>query len=240
MTGIAKLKHAGLGRLFARPEDGVIGSFSHSRRRDRFGLLLRLLGDRDGLDVLDLGGSLGFWQLHHPEARAGTFRNIEIINPEISETSDFVFRDGCRVICHGGDATSSWGLRNDEYGLVFSNSVIEHVGNLSRQKLMSDLVREVGNKHFIQTPCRSFPIEPHFHVPFFQYMPLGVRVFLHRKFRCGFMGREKNWLMARVACEDTRLMTLREIRVLFPESQILPERFLGLVKSWMITDLDGI
>ena len=51
------------------------------------------------------------------------------------------------------------------------------------------------------------------------------------------MGREPNWLEARIACENTRLLSLRELESLFPGSRILPERVFGLTKSWMITNL---
>jgi 2-polyprenyl-3-methyl-5-hydroxy-6-metoxy-1,4-benzoquinol methylase len=69
-------------------------------------------------------------------------------------------------------------FQNDEFDIVFSNSVIEHVGSYEEQNLMASEVRRVGKRYFIQTPNLFFPIEPHFLFPFFQFLPLDYRVTL--------------------------------------------------------------
>ncbi len=199
-------------------------------------VLANYIGQRKNLHLLDLGGTREFWIANEKFLPNGTIGSIDLINlePEIdSQTpqSDYPIR---ALI---GDIRSLPDIPKNSYDLVFSNSAIEHVGNLRDQLAVSKVVHKAAKYHFLQTPSRRFPVEPHFHVPWFHFLPLGLRTFLHQRFHCGFMGREPNWLEARIACENTRLLSLRELESLFPGSRILPERVFGLTKSWMITNL---
>ena len=105
------------------------------------------------------------------------------------------------------------------------------------QKRMADIVKEQGIYHWIQTPAKNFPLEPHFYFPFFAYFPLSFRTFLHTHFTLGFMGQNRNWLDARMMCEDTRLLTEKEMKALFPTSRIIKEYFFGMCKSYTATNM---
>jgi len=223
-------------RYFQKPGNDP-ATFSYQSRKRRMARLAALLGGRRGLNVLDLGGTVDFWEANGGFLTPGTIESLEVVNLDCADELVNPLAGGGTILCHRHDATSLQGLYRDRYDLVFSNSVIEHVGNLDRQRRMSEVVREVGDWHFIQTPSRRFPIEPHFHVPFFAFLPLGVRTEIHRRFSCGFMGREPDWLRARIACENTRLLSRRELSALFPMSRVLPERTIGFVRSWLVTNL---
>ena len=57
------------------------------------------------------------------------------------------------------------------FDVVFSNAVIEHVGDRERQ---GQLVREalrVGRRVFLTTPNRWFPVEVHTRLPFVHWLP---------------------------------------------------------------------
>ena len=57
------------------------------------------------------------------------------------------------------------------FDIVFSNAVIEHVGDRERQrKLVSEALR-VGRRVFITTPNRQFPIEVHTRLPLVHWLP---------------------------------------------------------------------
>ncbi|MGL1255153.1 methyltransferase domain-containing protein, partial [Vibrio parahaemolyticus] len=67
-----------------------------------------------------------------------------------------------------GNATDLSGINDQQFDIVFSNSVIEHLYTWENQEKMAKEVLRVGKYHFIQTPNYWFPIEPHWVFPFFQ------------------------------------------------------------------------
>lgn len=52
-------------------------------------------------------------------------------------------------------------FQDNEFDAVFSNSVIEHVGDYEAQRQMANEIMRVGKRYFVQTPNFYFPIEPH-------------------------------------------------------------------------------
>lgn len=194
------------------------------------------IGNKKHLRILDLGGTCEFWVTNGKFLPNDSISSVDLINQDFNEKLDLI-ETAFEIRRHIGDIRSFANVPNNDYDLVFSNSAIEHVGNLRDQLAVSEVVHKAGKYHFVQTPARRFPVEPHFHVPVFQFLPLWLKTFLHQRFRCGFMGREPRWLEARIACENTRLLSRRELEHLFPGSRIVPERVLGLVKSWMVTNL---
>ena len=117
--------------------------------------------------------------------------------------------------------------------LVFSNSVIEHVGDAAAQQRFARELRRVGRRLWVQTPARSFPFEPHLLTPFVHWLP---RAWQRRLLRWGTLW---GWI-ARPGPEqverflrETRLLGGREMRDLFPDCEIRRERFLGLTKSYV-------
>ena len=115
--------------------------------------------------------------------------------------------------------------RNREFPVVFSNSVIEHVPK-HLQRDFADEIRRVGERYFVQTPNRYFPIEPHYQLPLFQFLPERVRRALNRRFLLGWQERGK-W-------DDIHLLSARDLRRLFPDGEIHRERLFGLTKSLMV------
>ena len=85
----------------------------------------------------------------------------------------------------------------------------------------------------VQTPNRWFPIEPHFHFPYFQFLPEAVKVRLLMRFSLGWFDRVHDLDQARAIAREIRLLTRREFARLFPEAKIVPEKYYGLTKSFM-------
>ena len=174
------------------------------------------------LTILDLGGTFASWQ------RMGApLPDVEIILLNIE--SQVVPVPGFQSIC--GDARDLSAFRDKSIDIVYSNSVIEHVGNRDDQARMASEIRRVGKRYFVQTPNYRFPVEPHFVFPGFHYLPLDVRALLLTRFRLGWFDREPDWHRARAAVESIRLLTKGEVQALFPDGDIFEERFLGLTKS---------
>jgi hypothetical protein len=63
--------------------------------------------------------------------------------------------------------------------------------------------------------------------------PLVVQAWLHQHFDLGFMPACPDPLQSRIACEMTRLLTRREMGLLFPTSRIVAERWFVFVKSFI-------
>ncbi|HOW72104.1 MAG TPA: methyltransferase domain-containing protein [Phycisphaerae bacterium] len=133
-----------------------------------------------------------------------------------------------------GDATHLSAFGDHSFDVAFSNSVIEHLATPSKQASMAEEIQRVAVAHWVQTPNYWFPIEPHFHVPGWQWMPQSLRVAVLRRFRCGWRGPCPDAIVAQRMVAEIRLLTYRELRRLFPNSTILPERFLGVTKSWIV------
>ncbi|WP_255695553.1 methyltransferase domain-containing protein [Rhodohalobacter sp. 614A] len=51
-----------------------------------------------------------------------------------------------------GDALDMHMFEDKSFDVVFSNSVIEHVGSFENQRRFADEVRRVGKAYWVQTP----------------------------------------------------------------------------------------
>jgi len=58
-----------------------------------------------------------------------------------------------------------------QFDIVFSNAVIEHVGDRERQRRFVAEALRVGRRVFLTTPDRRFPIEVHTRLPFVHWLP---------------------------------------------------------------------
>lgn len=61
-------------------------------------------------------------------------------------------------------------LATDEFDIVHSNAVIEHVGQLNTQALFLSKLFRVARKGMITTPNKYFPIEVHTRIPFVHFL----------------------------------------------------------------------
>ncbi len=122
------------------------------------------------------------------------------------------------------------------FDVIYSNSIIEHIGRFEDQTRMANEVRRVGKRYFLQTPNRWFPIEPHFLFPFFQFLPVSIRVFLLRNFPLGWIGKIPDAKRAREIVKSIRLLDRKELRELFPGAHFYEEKFFGLTKSFVVYD----
>lgn len=202
-------------------------SLANKLRLKRFALFKSLISPLPRpLKILDVGGTQVFWE------RMG-FTGIDdisimIINLTKTETTYPNFKS---VV---GDAKNLSMFRDNEFDIVFSNSVIEHVGDFDDQQRMAEEVKRVGKRYFIQTPNRYFPVEPHFLFPFFQFLPLKIQVFLLRHFEIGWNTKIKDKQKAIEIIKSIRLLTKKELKQLFPGATIYKEKFFGLTKSFIV------
>jgi len=200
--------------------------------------MVNLIVDRElnEISVLDIGGTINFWEMNLQFVPDGVISEIDVVNLPPYEDK-VVELNGVTLRSYAGDALDKSTFRSNSYDLVHSNSVIEHVGNLSSQSVMAQTIPSLANYYWVQSPAKSFPLEPHFYFPFFAYLPLSLRALLVRKFNMGYHQRETGWLKSRILCEDTRLLTKKEYRHLFPDAKVVSERLMFLTKSYIATNL---
>lgn len=122
-----------------------------------------------------------------------------------------------------GDATKL-PYSDGEFDVAFSNSVIEHMAPASQVAFASE-VRRVARRYYVQTPNYWFPVEPHYHLPGFQFLPEESRRWLNSRFTLGWQPKG--------AWEPIHLLDERSLQLLFPDASIEAERLLGLKKSLM-------
>lgn len=174
------------------------------------------------IHILDVGGTDYFWKASQLPNIPGV--RITLLNLHEEKTTH------PHITAQIGDATAMKEFGDQSFDLVFSNSVIEHLYTFENQAKMAKEIQRVGKKYFIQTPNKYFPIEAHYALPFAQFMPKGLLMFLLTKTKLSRMRRwEKS--AAQQYLDEIRLLDEKEMSVLFPGSKLLKEKAAGLTKS---------
>jgi hypothetical protein len=181
------------------------------------------LSQDEPVRILDLGGTPDFW------VRRGLADDPNLKISVLNLTGPERAVHGIR--CLVGDATDLSSLDENAFDVVFSNSVIEHVGTWTAQQRMACEARRVGLGYFVQTPARSFPIEPHVLLPAFQFLPRDTRRWVLTHTSLASQGR-MDAQSAAAMISELRLLSGREMRQLFPGATVYREKIGGLTKSY--------
>lgn len=205
------------------------GSLPNRMRRRRFKGFCSFIEDIPRpVRILDVGGTERFWEvmgIAGSDDFQVTVGNIYQVKTSYHNLRSVVV-DGTEMRC----------FRDKEFDVVFSNSVIEHLGRIERMQAMANEVQRVGKRYFVQTPNRYFPLEPHFLFPFFQFLPLRTKVFLSRHLSLGWFGRFCDDKSAEREMASIRLLSESEVRKLFPRGQLVKELILGVTKSFIVSE----
>jgi hypothetical protein len=202
------------------------------KRDIRLRELISNISKRKGsIRILDLGGSVEYWRrvgldfLHQHRAHVVVLNHIDS-ELKAADIDGSLFTTVIGDACDLGDVTAS------EFDLTHSNSVIEHVGNWRRMKQFASEARRVGTSYYIQTPYFWFPVDPHYYrAPLIHWIPRPLQAILITKFNICTAGRISNLDDAYDVLDGTSLLDRRHFQLLFPDAEILSERFMGLTKS---------
>ena len=201
-------------------------SLANHWRKKRFSFFEELLNSLSGpIKLLDLGGTQAFWEMMEFLPNKSLKITLLNLNSEKIQNSKFESLTG--------DARNLSNIADKSFDIVFSNSVIEHVGDLNDQKNMANEICRVGKKFFIQTPNKHFPLEPHFLFPYFQFFPKVIQIKLLQNFNLGWYKKADSYEQAKLNAESVRLLSKRELLELFPGAQLYQERLGPLVKSYV-------
>ena len=199
----------------AAPLASRVAARARARRHARFFALTHLPAHAR---VLDVGcGALGLRAL--ASSPASSPEGEEEGEPELDITGvDLHERPAYPGPFVRADVTEGLPFADGEFDLAYCSSVIEHVPPGRRAAFAAE-VRRVARGWFVQTPARSFPIEPHSLLPFAHWLPARVR---RVYWRIGASGDD---------AAEISLLSRAELEELFGPA--LPERFGPLVKSWV-------
>lgn len=173
--------------------------------------------------ILDVGGTPFNWSLLDVQPR------VTIVNmPRAREAFDAQFQS---VFADG----RALPFPDRSFDIVFSNSVIEHVGNPENQRQFANEIARVGQAYWVQTPNRRFPVEPHLLTPFLHFLPAALQRRIARKFTVWALIERPTpdrWeFYIEHYLRDIRLLNAGDLRRLFPDAEIVRERLGGWTKS---------
>jgi hypothetical protein len=201
----------------------LVAALRRRSRARRMARCVEALGIGPATRVLDVGGTLDIWRLAPVRPRL-VILNEPRADEEGLDGVPVVFADGCALP-----------FRDASFDVVFSNSVVEHVGDSRNQARFAAETGRVGRSYWVQTPNRRYFLETHLLTPFVHWLP---RAWQARAVRWGTVwewivrpspDRREYYLdhyLSRI-----RLLAARDLARLFPDARILRERFLGWTNS---------
>ncbi len=194
--------------------------FSKKRRVGRMQRFIEKMGIQGGERIIDLGGSVTFWD-DCPLALDITIVNLPGSQPPVSAHPRHA------LVYVEGDACNMPFVADDSFDIAFSNSVIEHVGPVENQKAFAREVHRVAPRYWVQTPSIWFPVEAHNNMPFWWAYPKPVKQW--------FIARWRRKLPAWTdMVEGTTVIRRAEMIEMFPDGQVWTERFSGFPKSYVL------
>jgi hypothetical protein len=177
--------------------------------------------------ILDVGGTPETWDLLDIRPRV-ILLNTPRTHDELAAAKIWVAGDG-RMLP----------FRDASFDIVFSNSVIEHVGDVESQRRFAAEIMRVGRAYWVQTPNRRFPVEQHLLTPFIHWLPKPIQRAIVPRFNVWAMlvmtTSDRRDFYIRHYLEDIRLLCVSDLRGFFPTARIIRERFLGWTKSLIAT-----
>lgn len=197
---------------------GSVGARARARRWEQF---QRVIPDIEKLRVIDLGGRAEMW-IRAPFQPA----HVHLVNLEEqpAELPDW-------ITAEVRDVTKDTGGEDEQpYDLAFSNSVIEHVGGYANRTAFAQAVGRLAPRHWVQTPYRYFPVEPHWLFPGFQFLPVSARAEISRRWPLVHT-RSPSHAAGVAAAMGVELLSRTEMAAYFPDSALRYERVAGVVKA---------
>lgn len=207
-------------------------AYSQKCRTKRAAMFRSIFPEISNQNILDLGGGKGdHISMVVPNHQAVTIADYDTRHLGIARE-----KHGFKTLAL--DGADRLPINDNQFDIVYCNSVIEHVtgpkGEVVKmkskaqfeqtarvhQKQFADEIRRIGKGYFVQTPYKWFPIESHTITPsFVQLLPRPLQLLAYR-----LVPKKKT-------LPDFNLLTIDDMRELFPDSDIVYEKSMGLVKS---------
>jgi SAM-dependent methyltransferase len=195
-------------------------------RARRMALLAKTVGLTREMRVLDVGGTIEIWRLGPVMPRV-VLLNQAFWPHQIEGAEGVVLGDGTRLP-----------FADQSFDLVFSNSVIEHVGDRANQARFASEIARVGKQFWLQTPSRYFPVEQHMWTPLVHWLPRAWQAAVLKRFSIWRLvtrhdAAERDYYVKHYL-DSIRLLSAADLQALFPGAAVVRERFLGWTKSLIV------
>jgi hypothetical protein len=173
--------------------------------------------------ILDVGGAPWLWMIAAEQGLPQpqiTILNIFPEHRQLPPNMRWIVGDGCNLP-----------FEDKEFDVVFSNSVIEHLGCYDSQSSFAREIRRVGRNYWVQTPDPRFPVEPHYLSPFIHWLPVEQRRKIARYGTVWGLLERPTQVEVDEMVNEIRLIRQMDMEALFPDAELINERWMGLPKS---------
>lgn len=215
-------------------------NFSAKARKKRAEVFRQYFSLDEDTKILDLGSENGT-NIHNILQNT----NVKKENVYIADIDQDVVAEGEKLYGFNGiliDENENLPFKDKYFDIIYCSSVIEHTtitksdlwswknnskfkeAAWERQKEFANEIIRLGKQYFVQTPCKTFPIESHTWLPFVGYLPREMFLPLLKV-------SNKYWV--KKSEPDFNLLGKDEMQRLFPDSEIVREVKFGLTKSIM-------
>lgn len=201
----------------------LLDSLQRRFRARRMALLAQTVELTPEMRVLDVGGTMEIWRM------APVMPRVVLLNQAFWPFQ----REGAESVILGDGTRLPFA--DQSFDLVFSNSVIEHVGDAAAQARFAAEIARVGRGYWVQTPNRFFPVEQHMWTPVVHWLPRAWQAAILKRFSVWRIVSKHNAaereFYVNHYLDTIRLLSARELGALLPGAAIVRERSLGWTKS---------
>ncbi|MHC4212017.1 MAG: class I SAM-dependent methyltransferase [Planctomycetota bacterium] len=199
---------------------GLFNKLSYISRQRKLKLFYELFCPTEQLRILDVGAQISDssknqvqfidsypWK-HRISAINLLPEHISLIKNRYPEI-DAVVGDACNL---------PW--PDNYFDIVYSNAVIEHVGDLKKQKKMADEIMRVGKQWFVTTPNRWYPFEFHMRLPLVTWLPGDLYLQVGRLISFNHVTARYTLFSSK---SSLRLMSAEELKRCFNNNRIIKQ-----------------
>lgn len=230
----------GLLTLKMNPISKIVWKFSAEARKKRAQIFREFFSIDEHTKILDLGSNNGTNIFNVLQDT-----NYNPANVHIADIDKNAIEEGRRNYGFNAvliDESGRLPFPEKFFDIVFCSSVIEHVTivksdvwswkdgaqfkreSWKRQKEFAGEIVRLGKQYFVQTPCKTFPIESHTWLPIVGYLP-------RKQFLPILKLSNRFWV--KQAEPDFNLLGEEDMEQLFPDAKIVCGKKYGLTKSVM-------
>ncbi len=218
----------------------TVWNFSAQARKKRAQLFREFFQIDKSTKILDLGSENGtniFNVLQDTDYHPTNVYIADISEKAVEEGSRNYGFNAVKI-----DESGKLPFAGKFFDIVYCSSVIEHVTvvksdvwswkdgaefereSFKHQREFAGEIIRLGKHYFVQTPCKTFPIESHTWLPLAEYLP-------RKQFLSVLNLSNRFWV--KQAEPDFNLLGESEMQKLFPDAKIICEKKFGLTKSVM-------